>query len=76
MPLTAWGLLPVNYGALEHTCRPRDPLVAKERERGKNRNKKAVNRWGDKKRNERKGNRSKQSPSSPCEAWIYISMAN
>lgn len=40
MPLTARGLLPVNYGALEHTCCPRDPLAAKERERGGKKKKK------------------------------------
>lgn len=40
-PLTAWRLLTVNYGALEHTFCPRDPLVTNKRERGeKNKNKK------------------------------------
>lgn len=39
----------MNYGTLEHTCRPRDPLVARERERGKNRNKKTAKRLGDQK---------------------------
>lgn len=83
VPLTARGLLPVNYGALEHTRCPRDPLVAKERERGdkkkekkRKRNKETAKRWRDRKRNVGKGNRSKHSPSSPRKAWIYISTAN
>lgn len=70
----------MNYGALEHTRRPWDPLGAKERERRKEkiRNKEAAGRERrcDQRRNVRKGNRSKRSPMSRREAQIYISVAN
>lgn len=49
-PLTGWRLLPVNYGVLEHTYCPRDPLVANKKGKwGKNTSKKAAERLHDKK---------------------------
>lgn len=63
----------MNYGALEHTRRPWDPLGAKERERRKEkiRNKEAAGRERrcDQRRNVRKGK-------GQSEAQIYISVAN
>lgn len=42
--LTAWRLLPVNYGALKHTYCPRDPLATNERRTGEKRSKKVAER--------------------------------